>query len=182
MSGQEVVKLLAVRGDHAEAIALAEELVAGAERRFGRDDARFIGLRRDHAIALVAAGRGAQAEPIARGALESFVKVIGENGVGAVRAEIVLARAIAAQDRLEEAEKALVGLVERMTRVYGLEDTDTLDARIALLEVRNRRDGTLVDVGELGVLRDLAKARFGPLSLQSKWLEAEIVRRDGGTR
>jgi len=177
MSGQEVVKLLAVRGQHAEAVALAEALVTRAEQRFGRDDPRFIGLRRDHAIALIAAGRGADAEPIARGALESFVKVIGENGVGAVRAEVVLARAITAQGRLDEAEQALVGLVERMTRVYGLEDTDTVDARIALVEVRTRRDPAGVSVEELGQLQALARARFGPMSSQTRWLDEQLARR-----
>jgi len=179
ISGEELVKLLAARGEHAEAVALAEGLVARAEQRFGRDDARCIGLRRDHAGALVAVGRGAEAEPIARGALESFVKVVGENGVGAVRSEVVLARAIAAQGRLEEAETALSGLVERMTRVYGLEDTDTIDARIALVEVRGRRDADAVKADELVQLRDLAKAKFGPGSTQSRWLEVELVRRGG---
>lgn len=180
-SGQELVKLLAEGGEGGEAVALAEQLVVRAELRFGRDDPRFFGLRRDHAIALTAAGRAAEAEPIARSAVEAFAKAIGENGAGAVRSEIVLARAIAAQGRLDEAEKALTGLVERMTRVYGLEDTDTIDARIALVEVRGRLDAAAVKPDELVQLGELAKARFGPNSSQSRWLEAELARRRGAT-
>ena len=81
--------------------------------------------------------------------------------------------------RLDEAEKALVGLVERMTRVYGLEDTDTVDARIALVEVRTRRDPAGVSVEELGQLQALARARFGPMSSQTRWLDEQLARRSG---
>lgn len=176
----EYARIVHGRGDHAASAALLAGGVATAERLFGADEPRFLGLRRDYARSLAEIGRAEEAERIARQVLERFTAVNGPDGPGALRTVLVLSLAVAKQGRFAEAEGPLVDAVGRATRIYGAEDSDTLWLRYALLSMRVKHGPEPVPPEEVTGLRAVWAKRFGAETPEVRWMDG-LMQEGGGT-
>jgi len=117
-----------------EAIPRKQRALAGREEVFGRDDRDAIRCRKELAFLLHLAGRDAEAEPLARAALEDAERTLGPGDFQSANALYVLGQIVLDRRRYEEAEK-LLGDAAARTRAAEL----GTPARSATIEVHHAR-------------------------------------------
>ncbi len=110
------------------ALAPQEEALAIRRRLLGDDHPDTIWSINGMAVALESQGRGAEAEPLVREALERATRAHGPDSPQAISALDNLGTLLRVSGRHEEAEPIHRDVLERCRRVFGPEHEDTLRA------------------------------------------------------
>jgi serine/threonine protein kinase len=136
--------VLESQSDPVTAVAELERIVEIRRRVQGAVHGETAGAERDLGIALLAAERAAEAEPLLRNALAASRVAVGPDAAASIRSSIAHARCLWTLSRVEEAAPLARDAVERASRQFGARDAFTLYARGVLASIlADSRDPSL---------------------------------------
>jgi hypothetical protein len=136
--------VLESQSDPVTAVAELERIVEIRRRVQGAVHGETAGAERDLGIALLAAERAAEAEPLLRNALAASRAAVGPDAAASIRSSIAHARCLWTLSRVEEAAPLARDAVERASRQFGARDAFTLYARGVLASIlADSRDPSL---------------------------------------
>ncbi|WP_245646295.1 FxSxx-COOH system tetratricopeptide repeat protein [Nocardiopsis trehalosi] len=127
-------------------------------------------------------GRSAEAEPLARRALDLWTEKLGAEHPQTLRASMRYALVLSSLGRFQESYDRSIRLVDTLTRLRGVDDEETLEARIDMaLDLRNLgRFSDAVEVSrEVFERQQRLFGRDDPLTLQTAHIHAIGLRLTG---